>query len=109
MDGECIIETEDEQVGAGKYQAIRLTPEGTPAISYYATDATSGIIRYAKKEEAGWTSEAVDRIPIVTTGGTGARNLPDLDYDPDGNAVVSYASHSAVSYTHLTLPTPPYV
>ena len=96
IDGAWIIETVDAQPSAGKYPAIRLTPEGVPAISYYASDATTGIVRYAKREETGWITEEVDRIPIVTSGNTGARNLTDLDYAPSGNAVVSYASHAEV-------------
>jgi hypothetical protein len=41
-------------------------------------------------------SEVVDQIGIVPNGGTGARNMTSLDYDPNGNAVISYASFEEV-------------
>jgi hypothetical protein len=61
------------------------------------TDATSGIIRYAKLENGEWKTEEVDRIDVMPSGSTGARNLTSLDYDPSGKAVISYASFQEVN------------
>ncbi len=96
LNGVWRIETVDDQSGAGRYSSIRIDSNGQPAISYYASDATSGIIRYAKLVNGTWQTEEVDRIEIVPVGPTGARNLTSLDYDPSGNAVISYASFQEV-------------
>ena len=93
LNGTWTIETADEQRGAGKYPAIRISPEGEPAISYYAEDGT---IRYAKRTASGWKTEEVDQIGAVPTGNTGARNMTSLDYDPNGGAAISYATFSEV-------------
>jgi hypothetical protein len=54
QNGNWTIETVDEQRGAGKFPAIRISPEGTAAISYYAEDGT---IRYARRAESGWNQK----------------------------------------------------
>lgn len=95
-DGAWTIETVDAEPGAGRYSSVRISPDGAPAISYYASIATDGIIRYAIKTDGGWRIEEVDRIEPVPTGMTGARNLTSLDFDPDGNPVISYATFQDV-------------
>jgi uncharacterized heparinase superfamily protein len=77
-----MVQTVDDDAGAGLYPSLALDGRGTPAVAYF--DGDRGDLKFARLVGGAWQTERID-----TRGSTGL--YPSLAYHRDGStAIIAY-------------------
>ena len=95
--GSWEISTVDADGDVGRFPSLAIDGNDVPSISYFEkTGDSSGFIKLARWNGAGWSTQRIDELNNVFIDFFGARKTSSLALDPDGNAIVAYSDEAAV-------------